>query len=195
MDTLDRDKEASDLQEQGLTWAAVAERMHYANGSVARRCALRHRARAGDPMPEPISIARNLESNPVPTVERPACFTPTDVLYHVAMPKATFKFIKWNKDGSASVWGGEPSHEMYRDFRVEVLSAKPSTPIEAMMAWATDNLFEIVTVDELAERFGATASTTRNAVQSNPDRFRRVGHGKYETRDPQEDRKADRRSA
>jgi hypothetical protein len=142
-------------------------------------------------MPAPTPIIKADE----PTVERPACFTPTDVLYHVAMPKATFKFIKWNKDGSASVWGGEPSREMYRDFRVEVLSAKPSTPIEAMMAWATDNLFEIVTVDELAERFGATASTTRNAVQSNPDRFRRVGHGKYETRDPQEDRKADRRSA
>ena len=45
MDTLDRDKEASDLQEQGLTWAAVAERMHYANGSVARRCAQTPRTR------------------------------------------------------------------------------------------------------------------------------------------------------
>jgi hypothetical protein len=69
------------------------------------------------------------------------------------------------------------------------------TPLEALGRWAELNLFEILSVDEMAERFNAKPAAVRLYVNARPDQFRRAGHGKYETRDPQADRAADRRSA
>jgi len=211
MDTRASDKKASDLQEGGLTWSAVATEMHFANGSVARRCAMRHRQRnetvdapaviKPKPIPVQLETVDPSTAEPITTMDEavfqnhPTCFVPADVLYHRTMPKASFKFVKWNRDGSAEVWGGEAGHPMYRNFRIEDLSATPMTPLEALGRWAELNLFEILSVDEMAERFNAKPAAVRLYVNARPDQFRRAGHGKYETRDPQADRAADRRSA
>lgn len=38
----DLDALAHELRAEGLTWEAIAERLGYANGAIARRAALRH---------------------------------------------------------------------------------------------------------------------------------------------------------
>lgn len=38
----DLDALAHELRAEGLTWDAIAERLGYANGAIARRAALRH---------------------------------------------------------------------------------------------------------------------------------------------------------
>lgn len=40
--TAELDALAYELRSEGLTWEAIAERIGYANGAIARRAALRH---------------------------------------------------------------------------------------------------------------------------------------------------------
>lgn len=119
MDTTQRDAEAWTLHCDGKTWSAIAEQMHYANGSVARRAALRHRDRT-QPTPPP-SVVR-------PAIEQPARGRPDwqvgTLLTHTDLEGETFEFVKWNRDGSAQVWGGARGHASMRDFHIERLRVK-----------------------------------------------------------------------
>jgi hypothetical protein len=139
MGTAERDAEAHAAYASGKTWAQVAVDLHYANGSVARRAAMRHLARTGEPMPTPAveptveadaPVEPDTDQQPTvePTLERPVeradglpDWTEGTALRHDGEPKATYRFVRWNRDGSAQVWGGDAGHEMYRDFRVGTL--------------------------------------------------------------------------
>lgn len=204
MNTTERDREAHTLKSTGMTWEAVAMQMHYANGSVARRAAMRHQPNGTitTPTATPIeAVLAMLDTvKQTPSIPKPRTTIDGDIevgaaLYHRTYPKAVFKFVKWNVDGSAQVWGGESQRHMYHDFRRGDISLAPTEPCEAIGAWAEQHLFETVTVPELAERFGARVPAVRDYIQDRPDRFRRLGAGRYETRDPAADRQLDRQSA
>lgn len=121
MDTTTRDREAWHLHESGLTWSAIAEQMHYANGSVARRAALRHRDRSGA-TPPPITNPNPIQPPPTPT-GRPD-WTVGTLLTCDGLDGETFEFVKWNADGSAQVWGGAKGYASMRDFHIERLRIK-----------------------------------------------------------------------
>lgn len=46
--TAELDALAHELRAEGLTWEAIAERIGYANGAIARRAALRHNPSAAN---------------------------------------------------------------------------------------------------------------------------------------------------
>jgi len=222
MSTLDTDRQAWEAHEAGQTWAAVAEAMHYANGSVARRAAMRHEARLASGRldakiqardegsaerrgPSPEAVKEALEQVKA-IVEAPQFVaavhddkpTPThwqegQTLYHRSQPKAKYRFIKWNRDGSAAVWGGEPMREAYHDYRPDKLSEYPLDGTEALHVWADANLYAEFKVSELAESLGINAALIRRQVNERPDRFRRIGSARFEVRDPNADRAADQR--
>jgi len=124
------------------------------------------------------------------TMER--TFTKGEILYWRIAPKAKFKFLKLNKDGSVQMVGGENGYSMGRDAKIEDVSTVPFDGVEQIRYWATKNIFAEVTVNELAEKFGLTVAVVRKYVTDRPDAFRRIGHGKYEVRDAEEDRRSAR---
>lgn len=196
MSTIETDRQAWEAHEAGQTWAAVAEAMHYANGSVARRAAMRHAARIGT-----VPVIEDQHIDPIipePRLEEPAddgrpSYREGQLLYHRSQPKAKFRFVKWNRDGSAGVWGGEPSREAYHDYRVDVLTPHPLNGSEAVFVWAERNLHTEFTIDELAENLGVVAAVIRKTVTDRPDIFRRKGRSTFEVRDPEADRQADQK--
>lgn len=135
-----RDEEASDLQASGLTWVEVAERLGLANGGVARRCAMRHRERAGiDPttIVRPIPTDLDDDDEPDTTCERVASdeikingrtVNPnTEISIRGESGRFTFRYSR--RDGEVTVWGGRPQHEQWRTFaidRVRTVHRKPS---------------------------------------------------------------------
>lgn len=64
---------------------------------------------------------------------------------------------------------------------------------DTIIAWAKDNTFALVTVKELADIGGVSEPTVRNLLASRPDLFRKVEGRKYEVRDPDADRAADKK--
>lgn len=195
------DQQAWEAHASGMTWADVARLMHFANGSVARRAALRYATTVGATEPEPtpdVAPTPNVASEP----EEPAPNAPSegtlgdvqvgDLLYHQATPRAKFKFVKWNRDGSAQVWGGEVGHPAYRDFLPSQLSRVPSDDMELIFAYAKRNLFVVTTIDLLVEQCGVSRANARKAVQTRPDIFRRLSSRSFEIRDPLADRTADK---
>lgn len=64
---------------------------------------------------------------------------------------------------------------------------------DTIIAWAKDNIFALVTVKELAEIGGISEATVRTLLGERPDIFRKSDGRKYEVRDPQADRAADKR--
>lgn len=209
MSTIETDRQAWEAHEAGQTWAAVAEAMHYANGSVARRAAMRHAARIGTPdtrsadRPETNEIDADMQesgSKADQIIEADPAASPSaanwdegQTLYHRSQPKAKYRFIKWNRDGSAAVWGGEPMREAYHDYRPTSLTQYPLDGTEALHVWAESNLYAEFKVSELAEALGINAALIRRQVNERPDRFRRIGSARFEVRDPQADRDADQR--
>lgn len=61
-----------------------------------------------------------------------------------------------------------------------------------ILAWAKDNIFELVTIKQLAEIGEVSEATARKIVADRPDIFIKREGRRYEVRDPQADRKADR---
>ena len=208
MNTESTDRAAWEAHQSGKTWAQVARLLQYANGSVARRAALRHAARIGPPPTESASEVtppvRLIEPTPDARVSEVAN-TPPDVdlaldavIYHRGFPKAKFKFVKWNADGSAQVYGGEGGFAAYRDYHVNWLSNVPSDGIAAIYVWAAQpsRLHTRVSVHDVAIAVGARSSAeVRKAVRNRPDVFRRVKRDLYEIRDPKADRAADKEKA
>lgn len=121
-------------------------------------------------------------------------FKKGEVLYWRVAPKAKFKFVKMNSDGSVQMVGGENGYSMGRDAKIADVSTIPFDGVEQVRYWATQNVYTEVTVGELAERFGLTDAVVRKFVIDKPDVFKRVGHGKYEVRDAEADRQHARES-
>lgn len=119
-------------------------------------------------------------------------FTKGEILYWRIEPKAKFKFVKMNKDGSVQMVGGESGYSIGRDAYLRDVSTVPFDGVEQIRYWATKNIFTEVTVNELAEKFGLTVAVVRKYVTDRPDVFRRIGHGRYEVRDAEEDRRSAR---
>lgn len=197
------DQQAWEAHVSGMTWADVARLMHFANGSVARRAALRYATTVGalESTPEPEDAppapteakGEDLTANyPPPSSSSLGDLQEGDLLYHQSVPRAKFKFVKWNRDGSAQVWGGEIGHPAYRDFHVDQLSRVPSDDMELIFAYAKRNLFVETSIDALAEQCGVSRANARKAVQGRPDIFRRKSSRVYEIRDPLADRTADK---
>jgi hypothetical protein len=115
-------------------------------------------------------------------------FTKGETLYWQVAPKAKFRFVKMNPDGSVQMVGGENGYSMGRDARVSDVSKVPFEGTERIGYWATKNLYAEVVVKDLAERFGLTEAVVRKFVTDRPDVFKRVAHGKYEVRDAEADR-------
>lgn len=114
-------------------------------------------------------------------------------LYWRRVPEGRFTFVKTNPDGSYQLHGGEKGYAGTRDARPEDVSTAPfgnSTPHEQVLHYATTHLFEHVTIAQLCEMFGLAQNTIRKVVYDRPDLFRKVGHGVYECRDANADRKA-----
>lgn len=137
-----RDEEASNLNVAGLTWVEVAQRLGLANGGVARRCAMRHRDRAGidsTTLERPVKPVLEEDDDPDPntTVERIAVdeikingrtVNPnTEISIRGETGRFTFRYSR--RDGEVTVWGGRPQHEQWRTFRIErvrTVHRKPS---------------------------------------------------------------------
>lgn len=63
---------------------------------------------------------------------------------------------------------------------------------DAIIEWAINNTFAETTVKELAEIGKVSEATARTVISERPDIFRRSEWGKYEVRDPEADRAADK---
>ena len=64
---------------------------------------------------------------------------------------------------------------------------------DTIIAWAKENTYSLITVKELAEIGEVSEVTVRNIIASRPDLFRKSDGRKYEVRDPEADRKADKK--
>jgi hypothetical protein len=61
------------------------------------------------------------------------------------------------------------------------------------MSWAKENVFELVTIKQLAEIGEISDATARKIVTDRPDIFVKREGRQYEVRDPQADRKAEKK--
>ena len=66
-------------------------------------------------------------------------------------------------------------------------------PRETLRLWAAQNLYAVLTVREIADAAGVTASQVRTMIGERPDIFRKSDGRTFEVRDPHADRQADRR--
>ncbi len=65
--------------------------------------------------------------------------------------------------------------------------------VQDIMSWVKDNVYELVTVKQLAEIGDISEATARKIVTDRPDIFVKREGRQYEIRDPQADRKADKK--
>ncbi len=65
--------------------------------------------------------------------------------------------------------------------------------VQDIMSWVKENIFELVTVKQLAEIGDISEATARKIVTDRPDIFVKREGRQYEIRDPQADRKADKK--
>ena len=70
---------------------------------------------------------------------------------------------------------------------------KPQDGKNDIMSWAKENVFELVTIKQLAEIGEISEATARKIVTDRPDIFVRREGRQYEVRDPQADRKAEKK--
>lgn len=118
---------------------------------------------------------------------------PGATIYWRRIPSGRFTFVKTNRDGSFQLYGGETGYASYRDARPDDVSLLPFEGTDQIIAWALQNTYHLVKATELAERFGLSIGSVRKAITDRPDIFRRVEHGVFECRNPDEDRAFDRR--
>jgi hypothetical protein len=64
---------------------------------------------------------------------------------------------------------------------------------ETLRQWATQNIFAVLTVKEIAEQAGVPQSAVRTMISERPDIFRKSDGRTYEVRDANADRQADKR--
>ena len=64
---------------------------------------------------------------------------------------------------------------------------------ETLRQWATQNIFAVLTVREIAEQAGVPQSAVRTMISERADIFRKSDGRTYEVRDPNADRQADKR--
>jgi hypothetical protein len=64
---------------------------------------------------------------------------------------------------------------------------------QTLRHWATQNLYAVLTVKEIAEQAGVPQSAVRTMISERPDIFRKSDGRTYEVRDPNADRQADKR--
>jgi len=81
-----------------------------------------------------------------------------------------------------------------------IASARPSegwrTPQDGkndIISWAKENVYELVTIKQLAEIGDISDATARKIVADRPDIFVKREGRQYEIRDPQADRKAEKK--
>ena len=65
--------------------------------------------------------------------------------------------------------------------------------VQDIMSWVKENVYELVTVKQLAEIGDISEATARKIVTDRPDIFVKREGRQYEIRDPQADRKADKK--
>lgn len=127
MSTSERDRQASDLQAGGLTWEEVAKRIGVANGGVARRCAMRHRANA-NPTDDPTPVNPTVEDDDTPSVNERVSRTEiringrlvtTNTELSVRGETGVFTFRYSDRDDEVTVWGGQPHYEKWRTFKID----------------------------------------------------------------------------
>lgn len=70
---------------------------------------------------------------------------------------------------------------------------KRTNPRESALAWASNNLHAEITSKQLADEIGASLPTALKIIDSRPDVFRKTARGKWEIRDAQADRQADKK--
>ncbi len=70
---------------------------------------------------------------------------------------------------------------------------KPQDGKNDIMSWAKENVFELVTIKQLAEIGEISEATARKIVTDRPDIFVKREGRQYEVRDPQADRKAEKK--
>ena len=115
-------------------------------------------------------------------------FTKGQTLYWRRYPKAKFRFIKMNKDGSVQMAGGESGYNSGRDAVIDEIQTCPFDGLEQINHWAMHNVYVEITVPELAKQFDLKESAVRKFVTNKPDVFKRLNHNKYEVRDAESDR-------
>lgn len=178
-----------------MTWAAVAEQMHYANGSVARRAAMRYETKQGTPT--------------IVAAPRPAVVTEPIILVdtkHFTVDEAT-RYVEQIIERH-----GHPNWIAYVPIRVR--NMVPQATLSALMAagrssdqhttrdgcsvilqWCADNVFEMISIGGLAAIGGVSRGAVRKLMADNVGMFRKSDGGTFEIRDPQADRTIDRRTA
>ncbi len=70
---------------------------------------------------------------------------------------------------------------------------KPQDGKNDIMSWAKENVYELVTIKQLAEIGEISEATARKIVTDRPDIFVKREGRQYEVRDPQADRKAEKK--
>lgn len=70
---------------------------------------------------------------------------------------------------------------------------KPQDGKNDIMSWAKENVYELVTIKQLAEIGDISEATVRKVVTDRPDIFVKREGRQYEVRDPQADRKAEKK--
>lgn len=70
---------------------------------------------------------------------------------------------------------------------------KPQDGKNDIMSWAKENVYELVTIKQLAEIGEISDATARKIVTDRPDIFVKREGRQYEVRDPQADRKAEKK--
>lgn len=137
----------------------------------------------------PFTIVGNMTSqNEVETIEL------DEAIREVTAAINTYGTPVWVAHVATRVRKIVPAH-----IKAELLAnAKPSegwrTPQDGkddIMSWVKENVYELVTIKQLAEIGEVTETTVRKLVTDRPDIFIKREGRKYEIRDPQADRKAD----
>lgn len=70
---------------------------------------------------------------------------------------------------------------------------RPQDGKNSIMSWAKENVYELVTIKQLAEIGEISDATARKIVTDRPDIFVKREGRQYEVRDPQADRKAEKK--
>ncbi len=151
MSTIERDREASDLQASGLTWVEVAERLGLANGGVARRCAMRHRDRNGDPEPTTTTEPTVEDTSPPETVTR---VSQTEITINgrkvtpnteisIRGESGLFTFHYSLRDDEVTVWGGQVQYEKWRTFKIDRVRTVHRKPRLRKNAEAIEEIEEV----------------------------------------------------
>lgn len=69
---------------------------------------------------------------------------------------------------------------------------KRADKYEAILRWCSENVFAETSCEQIAQIGSISYPTALKFIKDRPDIFRKSGHGRYEVRDPQADREAEK---